>query len=158
MPTAIISTHPDLGLPTADYDTMDAESGTVAAQAAKRTLDEFLATLPQRGVTLTDEGLSRLRLFASAQTVFRDAAVTVEMLQTALAWLYECFGDEADHDPTTVAESVHESKPLTLDEVLKQGTDGSRDSDRRLRDAAELDWLNEHRELISAFLTHLRDV
>jgi hypothetical protein len=149
---------PDLGLPTADYDTMDAESGAVAAQAAKRTLDEFLATLPQRGVTLTDEGLSRFRLFASALTVFRNAAVTVEMLQTALAWLYECLGDELHHSPTTVAVPVQEPRPLTLDDVLRQGTDGSRDSDKRLRDATEFDWLNEHRPMVDSFLNHLKTV
>jgi len=150
---------PDLGLAQADYDAMDAESGAVAAQAAKRTLDEFLATLPQRGVTLTDEGLSRFRLFASALTVFRNAAVTVEMLQTALTWLEACLGNEIHHAPTTIAEPEQvERQPLTLNDVLQQGTDGSRDSDRRLRDATEFDWLNEHRPMVDAYLSHLHTV
>jgi hypothetical protein len=149
---------PDLGLSQTDYDTMDAGSATTAGQAAKQTFDDFIAALPQRGITLTEDGVIRFSLFVSALAVFRNAAVTVNCCDTALAWLHECFGDEIHHASTTVAEPPQESTPLTLDDVLKQGTDGSRDSDRRLRDAAEFDWLNEHRELISAFLNHLRDV
>jgi hypothetical protein len=150
---------PDLGLTQADYDAMNAEAASTAGQEAKKTLDAFIAALPQRGVTLTAEGVARFSLFVSALAVFRNAAVTLDSCNIALTWLEACLGDEIRHAPTTVAESEQvERKPLTLNDVLQQGTDGSRDSDRRLRDAAEVDWLNEHRELISAFLNHLQTV
>ncbi|MGO8794542.1 MAG: hypothetical protein ACLQLC_06945 [Candidatus Sulfotelmatobacter sp.] len=150
---------PDLGLPQADYDAMNAEAASTAGQEAKKTLDAFIAELPQRGVTLTADGVTRFSLFVSALAIFRNAAVTLDSCNIALTWLDDCLGDEIHFAPTTIAEPEQvERKPLTLNDVLEQGIDGSRDSDRRLRAAVENDFVAETGTLASQFIEHLRSV
>lgn len=148
---------PDLGLAQADYDAMNAEAASTAGQEAKKTLDAFIAALPQRGVTLTADGVARFSLFVSALAIFRNAAVTLDSCNIALTWLDDCFGDEIHHAPTTVSEPKQEEpQPLTLDDVLAQGVDGSLNSDRRLRAAVENDFVAETGQLAMEFVDHLR--
>jgi hypothetical protein len=151
---------PDIGLPTADYDTMTADTAAKAGQEAMKTFDTFIAGLPQRGVTLTEDGVTRLGLFVGALFNFYNAAVTLETLATALGWLwsYECFGDELHHDSPIAPAPAPESKPLSLDDVLKQGIDGSRDSDRRLREALNNDFFAETGVLAAQFIEHLQSI
>lgn len=151
--------YADLDLPKAD------ESQTT--QTIQAAYKEWFDTLASRtGFVIDLEGSQRFQLFIQTQLHFGKVAVTVRSLQTMFDYLVngDCFaGTELRYiaepiAPTTVSEPEQVERKLTLNDVLQQGIDGSRDSDKRLRDAAEFDWLNEHRPMIDAFLNHLQTV
>lgn len=137
---------------------------TATAQSVKDEFKRFVDALPSRGYVIDVDGSWRFQAFIQIQIVFGGAAVTQASLQTMFDYLVsdQCFaGTElrvSELAPPTEREPEPEPRPLTLDDVLRQGTDGSRDSEKRLRDAAEFDWLNEHRSMVDSFLNHLQTV
>jgi hypothetical protein len=155
------SMYVPLGLPQQDSNA----DPTATAQSVKAEFKRFIDGLPARGYVIDVDGSWRFQAFIQTQIVFGDAAVTQASLQTMFDYLVcgQCFAaTELRYVPELVppveAEPSPEPRPLTLEDVLQQGTDGSRDSDKRLRDAAEFDWLNEHRPMVDAFLNHLQTV
>ncbi len=155
------SLYVPLGLERQDPDA----DPTATARSVKDEVNRFVEGLPARGYVIDVDGSWRFQAFIQTQIVFGDATVTQATLQAMFDYLVsgQCFtGTElryvAELVPPAEQEPEPEPRPLTLADVLRQGTDGSRDSDRRLRDAAEFDWLNEHRPMIDAFLNHLQTV
>jgi hypothetical protein len=64
----------DIGLPT----------GTRDEAAAGKATRAFVAALPNRGITLSDEGKTRFMMYIAAQLMGLDVAITEESLQTML--------------------------------------------------------------------------
>jgi hypothetical protein len=149
----------ELSLPK---ENLDANPETVR-DLVKAEFKTFVDNLPSRGFVFKDS--VRFQSFIQTQIIFGGVKIDQAALRTMFDWLVQgqCFPETElscipELIPPAEAALKQTAAPLTLEEVLKQGTDGSRDSDRRLREAVENDFIAETRPMAEQFLQHLQTV
>jgi len=156
---AFTASYVSLGLPTAP-ETADPK---IVARAGRREFDNFVASLPGRGYTLSQDGILRFGSMCQCQCAVGGVWLAPTTLRRIFDWLvqFSCFNpDELVVDTQTVEAARQGEQPEpepTFDDWLTR-YDGSRDADKKLRHALDREvYSGEFGEMFRKWRDSVRD-